>query len=134
MSLLSEPQFRSFPKCVQANAATTREYGGTGLGLAISKQLVDIMGGRVSVESVLGEGSCFTVELPAKIPPPTMPLSEGNAIMLPRRPTRTLSTWDRATASHVPCRECDSLYARFRICGERSPFVSPSGNCQRPLS
>ncbi len=67
--------FRSFS---QVDASTTRRFGGTGLGLAIARQLTELMGGRVDVESEAGAGTTFTCHIPFQKAPvqnsPDLPL------------------------------------------------------------
>lgn len=55
-----------FDSFEQADAGTTRRYGGTGLGLAISRRLAEIMGGSLSAQSEVGQGSSFTLTLPVE--------------------------------------------------------------------
>lgn len=60
---------RIFQAFEQIDGSISRQYGGTGLGLAIARQLTEVLGGRIGVQSARGEGACFTVELPVQLPP-----------------------------------------------------------------
>ncbi|HEX5273598.1 MAG TPA: response regulator, partial [Gemmataceae bacterium] len=97
-----ETVFRPFE---QADGSTTRKYGGTGLGLSIAAQLVQLMGGRLRVESEPGRGSTFhfTARFAAAGPPEEPPAAKP----LPspaRRPLRILLAEDNAVNQRVAVR------------------------------
>ncbi len=100
----AEQQQRLFRRFEQAEGArTAARYGGSGLGLAISQELAVAMGGRIGIESTLGRGSCFSVELPL----PWVELAEapGDGEAGPPRgqlpPLRILLVEDDATIAEV---------------------------------
>lgn len=68
LGIQPEAQSRIFESFTQADDSTTRRFGGTGLGLALCKELTQLMGGGISLESTYGEGSTFTAKLLVGIP------------------------------------------------------------------
>jgi signal transduction histidine kinase/CheY-like chemotaxis protein len=82
IGIASEHVGKLFEEFAQADGSTSRNYGGTGLGLAITKRFCEMMGGEITVESTLGQGSTFTIRLPAEVVAPGMEkavVSEGRA-------------------------------------------------------
>jgi len=70
IGMTDEQLGRLFEAFSQAEASTRSRYGGTGLGLAISRHFCRLMGGDLTVTSVYGQGSTFTVRLPSQVEQP----------------------------------------------------------------
>jgi signal transduction histidine kinase/CheY-like chemotaxis protein len=76
IGLTEEKMLGLFQDFTQADASTTRKFGGTGLGLALTRRFCQMMGGDVTVRSVPGEGSVFTIKLPAIVRDVVLPATE----------------------------------------------------------
>ena len=105
-----EQQQTIFEAFRQGDGSTHRKYGGTGLGLSISRDLAQLLGGQVVVQSELGAGSTFTLWLPERIPDQAgaagAPAAAGDSLRPPARSGRPAAP--SATASQVaPARPVD---------------------------
>ena len=79
IGMTPEQLARLFQRFTQADETTTRRFGGTGLGLALSRAFAQLLGGDISVESTAGQGTCFTLRLPARGSENPRPLPDGHA-------------------------------------------------------
>jgi signal transduction histidine kinase/HPt (histidine-containing phosphotransfer) domain-containing protein len=92
IGIAAEDQERIFAPFTQADASMTRGYGGSGLGLAITSHLVHLMGGRIWVESQLGQGSTFLFTVKLALPPGAATAAEtarGDGMSRQAPPART---------------------------------------------
>jgi two-component system sensor histidine kinase/response regulator len=125
---------RIFQPFFQVDGSTTRRFGGTGLGLAISRQLVETMGGDLTVDSRLGAGSVFgfTVRLPrgharALSPPVSQaPLPAGMSVLVvDDNATNRLILHEQLIAWHLRPQLADSGTAALRLLHEAAAAGTP---------
>ena len=111
---------RMFQKFVQADASTTRQFGGTGLGLAICKNIIELMGGTISVTSELGKGTAISVEfsLPestdAALPDDTregLRVPMGRCLVVDDNAVNRMVVVEQLNAWHVPATAVESAEA-----------------------
>ncbi len=120
IGMTAEQTGRIFEKFAQADASITRRYGGTGLGLAICRDLVTLMGGRIWVSSVPGEGSTVCVELPlgrgeASAPEPAA--VETEAVRVDGR-ARVLAAEDNLTNQRILRALLEALGVELTVVGD----------------
>ena len=99
IGITPEQQAKLFQSFTQADGSMTRRYGGTGLGLAICKKLVELIGGRIGVDSKLGVGSVFWFTLPFHLQPEATQQASLPTVALQGR--RILIVDDHATNRRV---------------------------------
>jgi two-component system sensor histidine kinase/response regulator len=132
IGLSSDAIDRLFRPFSQADGSTTRRFGGTGLGLSISKRLVELMGGRIGVTSVVGEGSLFWFEVPFAVgaSAPTSPLDPERL-----ESTRVLVVDDQDSARTIieayvkswgmNCDSAKSVDSALKVLKERARAKNP---------
>jgi CheY-like chemotaxis protein len=105
IGIAPENQARIFSGFTQAESSTTRRFGGTGLGVAISQRFVQMMGGELELQSVLGEGSrfYFTVTLPVAAAPVVSADALGHADGLRLEGMRLLLVEDNLNNQQIAC-------------------------------
>ncbi len=132
-----------FSKFTQVDASTTRQYGGTGLGLSISKQLAELMGGEIGVESVPGQGSEFWFTARFGVREGT---AQEETAPVDLAGIRTLIVDDNATNREILTTRLNSwgmrpeealdgpsgLQALYRALGENDPFLLAIIDMQMP--
>jgi PAS domain S-box-containing protein len=111
---MSEEQLsRLYQEFLQADSSVTRRYGGTGLGMAITHRLVTMMGGEITVDSALGQGTTVRVQLPLEAAPATP--SQGDAAATHR--TRADLTGLRILAADDNATNCTVMRLMLENCG-----------------
>lgn len=113
IGLAPDQQARVFDRFYQVDATSTRAHEGTGIGLALTKELVELHGGTISLESQLGEGAAFCVQLP-----------KGRAHLKEKQiapdvqttsPEQPSTDWDEASVAQQPAALSDPLKDKLLI-------------------
>lgn len=128
----AEAQERIFDYFTQADESISRRYGGTGLGTTLAKLLVQLMGGRIGVQSEVGRGSCFWFEVPFQKPAEAAPaerLIPGLRALIVSADTDEAAAWAQwlhlwGVESHKASSWEQTLQALHEAAVQLQPFTS----------
>ncbi|PIK14857.1 PAS domain S-box protein [Halobacteriovorax sp. JY17] len=110
IGISKDQQENIFDSFTQADSTTTRRFGGTGLGLAITRNLVELMGGSIWLESTEGEGSLFTFKVPVEVSSQAkIRKNETKGLPYEATPIKTLVVEDNLVNQKVVCRLLSKL-------------------------
>lgn len=126
LGMTEEMRARLFEKFTQADSSITRRFGGTGLGLAICKQIIELMGGEIGVDSELDRGSKFWFELP--LAPATTPAVSRRELPRTLQGLRALVVDDIDMNQRILTRQLNAL---GMICVAISDGFSAVGEIER---
>ncbi len=101
IGIAPDQQRSIFSAFVQADSSTSRRYGGTGLGLSICSKLVEVMGGSMQLDSTVGQGSRFTVQVPLSIARDGVPATQFGYEELEALPYGTTNLLPAADSAHL---------------------------------
>jgi two-component system, sensor histidine kinase len=107
-----------FQKFTQADASITRRFGGSGLGLAICRELIALMGGALTATSEVGQGSCFSYELPLQSVANSAAVLVEEPQNQAERPLRILAAEDNQTNQLILRALLEALEADLTIAGD----------------
>lgn len=127
-----EVRERLFQSFSQVDSSTTRKYGGTGLGLAISKELADLMGGSMWMESEVGTGSTFHFTITTAVAPFAQPayLSTDQPILEGKR---VLIVDDNETNRIILARQTESWRMQYELAASGAEALALLENAKRPF-
>ncbi|MDH5751122.1 MAG: ATP-binding protein [Deltaproteobacteria bacterium] len=108
---------RLFQAFSQADSSTTRRYGGTGLGLTISRELTELMGGEIMVESREGQGSTFTVRIPFPVVQPEPGQQQSSPV--PK---------NLQTLVHISNNNCREMLTEYLVAWGAKPVQAPDAD------
>ena len=134
IGIAPDQQAKLFQSFTQADGSTTRKYGGTGLGLAICKKLVELLGGRIGVDSTVGVGSVFWITVPFQLQPegaqpvfpPQVALKGRNILIVDDHATNRRVLERYLTGADVTCQSVENgelaLHCLRQAVARRTPF------------